>query len=106
MTKEKQSIFNPALAKDTVKRVNEIDKVFREVIVTDKKRIRPKNSEVVRLLCDNTKLISNTNWKPKYNFDDALKETVNWYLKNTQWWEPLIDESVLHPQPWTLNWSK
>jgi len=59
-----------------------------------------------RYSINSSKIEKTIDWKPKYNFDDALKETVNWYLKNTQWWEPLIDESVLHPQPWTLNWSK
>ena len=59
-----------------------------------------------RYSINSSKIKKTIGWKPKYNFDDALKETVNWYLKNTQWWEPLIDESVLHPQPWTLNWSK
>ena len=55
---------------------------------------------------DSSKIKNEVNWSPKFNFDDALKETVNWYLSNKQWWEPLIDEKTLHPQPWTLNWSK
>lgn len=42
-------------------------------------------------------------WKPKYEFGQALKETVEWYEKNQAWWEPLINENTLHPQPWTLN---
>ena len=54
---------------------------------------------------DSSKIKNEVNWSPKFNFDDALKETVNWYLSNKQWWEPLIDEKTLHPQPWTLNWS-
>ena len=45
------------------------------------------------------------NWIPKYTFDDALIQTVNWYAENSSWWEPLIDEKTLHPQPWTLNWN-
>ena len=40
----------------------------------------------------------------KYNFESALKQTVDWYLQNKQWWEPLADEKMLHPQPWTLSW--
>ena len=54
---------------------------------------------------DSSKIKNEVNWSPKFNFDDALKETVNWYLSNKQWWEPLIDEKTLHPQPWTLNWN-
>ena len=54
---------------------------------------------------NSSKIKNEVNWSPKFNFDDALKETVNWYLSNKQWWEPLIDEKTLHPQPWTLNWT-
>jgi len=59
-----------------------------------------------RYSIDSSKLEKKIDWKPKYSFDDALKDTVTWYLENKQWWEPLINEQVLHPQPWTLNWSK
>jgi dTDP-glucose 4,6-dehydratase len=54
---------------------------------------------------NSSKIKNEVNWSPKFNFDDALKQTVNWYLSNKQWWEPLIDEKTLHPQPWTLNWT-
>ena len=59
-----------------------------------------------RYSLDSSKLEKQVDWRPKYNFDHALQETVNWYLKNKDWWMPLIDDKVLHPQPWTLNWSK
>ncbi|QLH05770.1 dTDP-glucose 4,6-dehydratase [Nitrosopumilus ureiphilus] len=54
---------------------------------------------------DSSKIKNEINWNPKYDFDDALHETVNWYIKNKLWWEPLVDEKTLHPQPWTLNWN-
>lgn len=28
-------------------------------------------------------------WKPKYDFDSALEQTVKWYVENRWWWEPL-----------------
>jgi dTDP-glucose 4,6-dehydratase len=58
-----------------------------------------------RYSIDSSKIQKEINWKPGYQFDDALEETVNWYLENQQWWEPLVDENTLHPQPWTLNWK-
>lgn len=58
-----------------------------------------------RYSIDSSKIENQTGWKPKYEFDDALKQTVNWYLQNQTWWESLIDENTLHPQPWTLNWK-
>ena len=54
---------------------------------------------------DSSKIKNELNWIPKFNFDDALVQTVNWYIENKYWWESLIDEKTLHPQPWTLNWN-
>jgi dTDP-glucose 4,6-dehydratase len=51
-------------------------------IETEEQRVRPENSEVERLFCDNTKLISNTNWKPDYNLEKGLVETIDWLKKN------------------------
>ncbi len=48
--------------------------------------------------------ISELGWKPQYNFEDGLKNTVMWYVKNEWWWKPLINEKVLHPTPWKLRW--
>jgi len=62
---------------------------------------RPGHDKRYSINC--LKIEDQTGWKPKYNFDDALKQTVNWYLQNQSWWEPLIDENTLHPQPWTLS---
>ncbi len=28
-------------------------------------------------------------WKPRYDFDTALEQTVKWYVENRWWWEPL-----------------
>ncbi len=52
-------------------------------IIEDNKRTRPKKSEVDRLYCDNSKLLANTNWKPKYNSKQGLIETIKW-LKSHQ----------------------
>ena len=29
-------------------------------------------------------------WKPEVDFRDGLNETVDWYLKNREWWKPLV----------------
>lgn len=52
-------------------------------IVNEEERIRPENSEVERLRCDNQKLVNNTNWKPDYNLEKGLNETIKWLEKNT-----------------------
>jgi dTDP-glucose 4,6-dehydratase len=57
-----------------------------------------------RYSINSSKIENEIGWRPNHNFDDALQDTVNWYIQNASWWEPLIDENTLHPQPWTLNW--
>ena len=56
-----------------------------------------------RYSIDCTKIENETKWRPQYKFDDALQQTVTWYLENQSWWEPLINDMTLHPQPWTVN---
>lgn len=47
--------------------------------VTDKQRLRPSNSEVFRLLGDNTLIKSLTKWEPDYSFEQGLRETCVWF---------------------------
>ncbi len=48
-------------------------------IQTDGDRLRPKNSEVFRLLGSAEKLVSHTNWKPETTLAEGLKETIDWF---------------------------
>jgi dTDP-glucose 4,6-dehydratase len=36
--------------------------------------------------------LRNLGWQPEYRFEDALRETINWYKENTSWWKPFKDE--------------
>ena len=45
-------------------------------IFAEEERMRPENSEVERLYCNNSKLLNNTNWKPLYDLEKGLKETI------------------------------
>lgn len=51
-------------------------------IISSSERKRPVSSEVERLYCDNTKILENTNWSPKYNLQSGLEETTNWIENN------------------------
>ena len=59
-------------------------------IVSKKERVRPSDSEVERLLCDNTKLLKNTSWRPNYNLETGLDETINWFKANHNLFKPDI----------------
>lgn len=56
-------------------------------IITDQERIRPENSEVNRLLADNTKIKELTGWAPQYSLKDGLAETIKWIEKNMQYFK-------------------
>ncbi|MBY0220365.1 dTDP-glucose 4,6-dehydratase [Paenibacillus illinoisensis] len=35
---------------------------------------------------DPTKTMSELGWKPKHTFETGIKETIQWYLDNKEWW--------------------
>lgn len=35
---------------------------------------------------DPTKITQELGWKPKHNFETGIKETIQWYLNNKEWW--------------------
>ena len=47
--------------------------------VTDEQRLRPANSEVHRLVCDNSLIKELTGYKPKYSLEKGLTETIEWF---------------------------
>lgn len=64
--------------RDTLNLIKEIMNSDVE-FVTDEQRLRPKNSEVNRLWCDNTKIKELTGFKPEYDIRRGLEETVKWF---------------------------
>jgi len=63
--------------KDTLDMINEL--MGSDVnFIEDMQRIRPKNSEVFRLWCDNSKIEKLTGFKPQINLQKGLKKTIDW----------------------------
>ena len=54
-------------------------------IIQDDYRIRPRNSEVDQLLCDNRKLTNIMKWIPQYDLNSGLKDTIRW-MKNNKYY--------------------
>lgn len=47
----------------------------------------------LRYAIDSTKLYKELNWKPKYtNFEEGLRQTIQWYIDNQEWWKHEKDE--------------
>ena len=47
-------------------------------IFKEEERIRPENSEVQRLVCDNTKIKNATGYKQSVDLEQGLKKTIDW----------------------------
>tara|TARA_B100000519_G_scaffold134808_1_gene116455 strand:- start:381 stop:1358 length:978 start_codon:yes stop_codon:yes gene_type:complete len=65
---------------DLAKLIAGIMNVELSIKSTDE-RIRPENSEVERLFCDNTKLLEHTSWKPNYTLEQGIGEVIEWMKK-------------------------
>jgi len=92
--------WNEITNRDVVERILKL--MGKPLDLIEKVGDRPGHDK--RYSIDASKIQKTTGWKPRYHFDDALQETVDWYQKNPKIWEPLADENALHPQPWTLDW--
>ena len=46
----------------------------------------------MRYAIDPSKLTGQLGWKPRYTFDDGIRETVKWYLENDWWWRPIREK--------------
>jgi len=47
-------------------------------IVTDDKRVRPENSEVMKLVCDNRLARDLAGWEPKVSLKEGISMTIDW----------------------------
>jgi dTDP-glucose 4,6-dehydratase len=61
---------------------------FRDIItfVSD----RPGHDR--RYAIDATKLKTNLGWRPEENFESGIRKTVQWYLDNAWWWQPIREK--------------
>jgi dTDP-glucose 4,6-dehydratase len=43
-----------------------------------------------RYAIDSTKIKMELEWKPEFTFESAIQDTIDWYIKNRNWWERII----------------
>lgn len=43
-----------------------------------------------RYAIDPTRIRDELGWSPKIEWNDGFEKTLNWYLKNRDWWQPLV----------------
>jgi len=69
-----QEISIGELATELVNQINPAARVARDEV-----RLRPKDSEVERLLGSNKKILSLTNWQPRHTLSQGLAQTIEWF---------------------------
>jgi len=100
---EKGEIYNISSGEErtNLEVVSEILRIIGKPDLIEFVEDRPGHD--IRYSLDSSK-IRELGWKPGHKFEEGLKETIEWYLKNEEWWKPLADEKILHPTPWKLEW--
>jgi dTDP-glucose 4,6-dehydratase len=53
-----------------------------------------------RYLLDSSKLRRELGWEPEIGWEDGLRETVEWYAANREWWEPLKERAPVEETAW------
>jgi dTDP-glucose 4,6-dehydratase len=53
-----------------------------------------------RYLLDSSKLRRDLGWVPEIDWDDGLRETVEWYADNRDWWQPLKARAPVEETAW------
>lgn len=80
-----QEISIGALAQEIIGQINP-----KAQIICDEERLRPKKSEVNRLLGANGKIKRLTDWKPQYTFAEGIGETISWMRQHMEAYKPDI----------------
>lgn len=63
--------------------------VGRDISVqADEVRLRPENSEVERLIADNTLAQHILDWRPRVSLEEGLKLTIDWMREHLDWYRP------------------
>ena len=62
------------IAKKILEKLNSKATIKKELL-----RTRSSKSEVVRLVCDNSKILKNTQWEPMIKIEKGLDMTINWF---------------------------
>ena len=45
-----------------------------------------------RYAIDASKIKNDLGWKPKYTFNNGIKDTITWYINNKIWWKDIISK--------------
>ena len=56
-----------------------------------------------RYLLDSEKIARDVGWEPTIEFEDGMRETIQWYVENQEWWQMIqqkVDSEVVQEDKW------
>lgn len=84
------------------KSVEEITEIILKELGKDesmKEYVEDRPGHDRRYLLDSSKIRNELGWNPEIEFEQGMKDTIQWYKDNRSWWEPL-QEKVLDESNW------
>ncbi len=60
------------------------------------KYVKDRPGHDMRYAIDPAKLERDLGWEPVYNFQTGIRQTIQWYLDNREWWEHIISGEYSH----------
>ena len=60
------------------------------------KYVKDRPGHDMRYAIDPTKIKEELGWYPETSFDEGIRQTVEWYLNNTEWWERIINGEYMN----------
>jgi dTDP-glucose 4,6-dehydratase len=57
--------------------------------------VKDRPGHDLRYAIDSTKIEKELGWQRQYNFDEGIKQTVEWYQANEDWWKKLLNKEYL-----------
>jgi dTDP-glucose 4,6-dehydratase len=99
--KKSYSIFNVGgnemhSTLSVVKKILKIMKKSQKLIT----HIEDRPGQDKRYAVDSNLILKELNFKPKTDFEKGLKLTIEWYLKNIEWWQNISLKKASNPTPW------
>ena len=77
---------------DNIKKIKKYQNSYSRLITY----VKDRPGHDTRYGINFSKLKKNLHWKPLYNFNQGLKETVIWYLKNKIWCKKILKKNSIH----------
>ena len=63
--------------------------------------VKDRPGHDLRYAMDFSRASKELGWQPEKTFEQALEQTVNWYLENAEWWQPILDGEY---RLWVEHW--